>query len=29
MANKIQLKRGLKSRLSALSAGEPAFTTDT
>ena len=29
MANKIQLKRGLKSRLSTLSAGEPAFTTDT
>ena len=29
MANKIQLKRGIKSRLSTLSAGEPAFTTDT
>ena len=29
MANKIQLKRGVKSRLSTLSAGEPAFTTDT
>jgi hypothetical protein len=29
MANKIQLKRGLVSDLPTLSAGEPAFTTDT
>lgn len=29
MANKIQLKRGLKSKLPTLSAGEPAYTTDT
>ena len=29
MANKIQLKRGLKSKLPTLSSGEPAYTTDT
>ena len=29
MANKIQLKRGAKSNLTTLSAGEPAFLTDT
>lgn len=29
MANKIQLKRGVKANLPTLSAGEPAFTTDT
>lgn len=29
MANKIQLKRGLKANLPALSAGEPGYTTDT
>lgn len=29
MANKIQLKRGLKSKLPTLSQGEPAYTTDT
>lgn len=29
MANKIQLKRGLKANLPVLSVGEPAFTTDT
>lgn len=29
MANKIQLRRGLKSALPMLSAGEPAYTTDT
>jgi hypothetical protein len=29
MANKIQIKRGIKSNLPALSVGEPAFCTDT
>lgn len=29
MANKIQIRRGLKSALPILSAGEPAYTTDT
>ena len=29
MANKIKLKRGLKSKLPTLEAGEPAFLTDT
>lgn len=29
MANKIQLRRGLKSKLPTLSSGEPAYTTDT
>lgn len=29
MANKIQVRRGLKSQLPSLSAGEPAYTTDT
>lgn len=29
MANKIQLRRGLKSQLPSLSSGEPAYTTDT
>lgn len=29
MANKIKFKRGLKSKLPALEAGEPAFLTDT
>lgn len=29
MANKIQLRRGVKANLPVLSAGEPAFTTDT
>lgn len=29
MANKIQLKRGLKSKLPTLSSGEPAYTTDS
>lgn len=29
MANKIQLKRGLKSKLPTLSSGEVAYTTDT
>lgn len=29
MANKIQLKRGLKANLPVLSVGEPALTTDT
>ena len=29
MANKILLRRGLKSKLPTLSAGEPAYTTDS
>lgn len=29
MANKIQIRRGLKSQLPTLSSGEPAYTTDT
>lgn len=29
MANKIQLRRGVKANLPTLSVGEPAFTTDT
>lgn len=29
MANKIQLRRGLKSKLPTLSSGEPGYTTDT
>lgn len=29
MANKIQVRRGLKASLPTLSAGEPAYTTDT
>ncbi|GAA0078803.1 hypothetical protein UT300005_31820 [Clostridium sp. CTA-5] len=29
MANKIQIKRGVKSNLPVLNVGEPAFTTDT
>ena len=29
MANKIQVKRGLKASIPALNVGEPGFTTDT
>ena len=29
MANKIQIRRGLKSKLPTLSSGELAYTTDT
>lgn len=29
MANKIQLRRGLKSEMPSLSSGEPCFTIDT
>lgn len=29
MANKIQIRRGLKSEMPTLSSGEPAYTTDT